>query len=63
MAGLTSELTELTGRQPLPPLWALGYITSKYGYRTQNETIGTVDTLRQHGYPCLLYTSDAADEY
>ncbi len=51
MAGLTSELTELTGRQPLPPLWALGYITSKYGYRTQNETIGTVDTLRQHGYP------------
>ncbi|MDE6612279.1 MAG: DUF5110 domain-containing protein [Muribaculaceae bacterium] len=51
MAGLTSELTELTGRQPLPPLWALGYITSKYGYRTQDETIGTVDTLKQHGYP------------
>lgn len=51
MAELTEELTELTGRQPLPPLWALGYITSKYGYRTQAETEGTVDTLKQRGYP------------
>ena len=51
MADLTEQLTELTGRQPLPPLWSLGYITSKYGYRTQAETEGTVDTLRQAGYP------------
>lgn len=51
MAALTENLTELTGRQPLPPMWALGYITSKYGYRTQAETTGTIDTLKQHGYP------------
>ncbi|MDE5661588.1 MAG: DUF5110 domain-containing protein, partial [Muribaculaceae bacterium] len=51
MAELTHNLTALTGRQPMPPLWALGYITSKYGYRTQAETEGTVDTLRRHGYP------------
>lgn len=50
-AELTRNLTELTGRQPLPPMWALGYITSKYGYRTQAETEGTVDTLKQAGYP------------
>lgn len=50
-AELTQNLTELTGRQPLPPLWALGYITSKYGYRNQDETLGTVDTLKQAGYP------------
>ncbi|MCM1066734.1 MAG: DUF5110 domain-containing protein [Muribaculaceae bacterium] len=51
LADLTEELTELTGRQPLAPLWTLGYITSKYGYRTQAETEGTIDTLKQHGYP------------
>ena len=50
-AELTEALTELTGRQPLPPLWALGYITSKYGYRTQAETVGAVDTLKTAGYP------------
>lgn len=51
LAGVTEQLTALTGRQPLPPLWALGYITSKYGYRTQQETLGVVDTLKSLGYP------------
>lgn len=51
LADLTSKLTALTGRQPLPPMWALGYITSKYGYRTQAETVGVVDTLKRQGYP------------
>lgn len=50
-ARLTENLTTLTGRQPLPPLWSLGYITSKYGYRTQDETLGVVDTLKSAGYP------------
>lgn len=48
----TSELlSEVTGRQGLPPLWSLGYITSKYGYRTQDETLGVIDTLKREGYP------------
>ena len=51
LADLVSGYTELTGRQPLPPLWALGYITSKYGYHTQDETLGVVDTLKTRGYP------------
>lgn len=51
LASLTTSLTELTGRQELPPFWAMGYITSKYGYRTQNETEGAIDTLRAEGYP------------
>lgn len=51
MAEALSEFTELTGRQPLPPLWALGYITSKYGYHTQDETLGVIDTLKTRGYP------------
>lgn len=51
LASLTESLTYLTGRQDLPPLWSLGYITSKYGYHTQDETIGAVDTLKTLGYP------------
>ncbi|MDE5811965.1 MAG: hypothetical protein K2H61_06670 [Muribaculaceae bacterium] len=41
----------LTGFQPLPPLWTLGYITSKYGYKTADETLRTVERLQQAGYP------------
>lgn len=51
LADVTERLTHLTGRQPLPPLWTLGYITSRYGYRTQAETLGVVDTLKRAGYP------------
>lgn len=48
---LTSLYTELTGRQPLPPLWTLGYVTSKYGYKTQEETEQVVKRLKESGYP------------
>lgn len=51
LESLVSRLTEITGRQELPPLWSLGYITSKYGYRTEDETRGVVDTLKLAGYP------------
>ena len=51
MKSAVSNYTRLTGRQPLPPIWALGYITSKYGYRTQQEALGAVDSLRRRGYP------------
>lgn len=51
LAGATEAFTGLTGRQPLPPLWTLGYITSKYGYHNRKEAEGAIDTLRSHGYP------------
>ncbi|MDE6007419.1 MAG: DUF5110 domain-containing protein [Muribaculaceae bacterium] len=51
LPGVTSRFTELTGRQQLPPFWALGYITSKYGYHTQDEALGVIDTLRRNDYP------------
>lgn len=51
LADVTASLSQLTGRQDLPPLWSLGYITSKYGYRTQQETTGVIDTLKRQGYP------------
>lgn len=49
--GTTSNYTLLTGRQDLPPFWTLGYITSKYGYHTQQEALGVIDTLRNHNIP------------
>ncbi len=51
LAGATESFTELTGRQPLPPFWTLGYITSKYGYHNQNEAYGAIDSLKQRDYP------------
>lgn len=51
LADLTQSLTQLTGRQPLPPLWAMGYINSKYGYKSPAETLAAVDSLKALGYP------------
>ncbi len=51
LAGVVSKFTALTGRQELPPFWALGYITSKYGYKTAAETEGVIDTLKLNNYP------------
>ena len=51
LEGATSRYTELTGRQQLPPFWALGYITSKYGYHNEKEALGAIDSLRTRGYP------------
>ena len=48
---VVKNFTWLTGRQELPPLWTLGYITSKYGYHDQRESEGVVDTLKREGYP------------
>lgn len=51
LAETVTRFTSLVGRQELPPLWSLGYITSKYGYKTAKETTGVIDTLKMKGYP------------
>lgn len=51
IADIVTELSSLTGRQPLPPLWSLGYITSKYGYHNEKETVGAIDSLKRRGFP------------
>lgn len=48
---LPEQVTAVTGRQPLPPLWSLGYITSKYGYKTTEEVDSVVGALKKGGYP------------
>ena len=39
---LLRNYTELTGRQPLPPLWAFGNFASRFGYRSQEEVERTI---------------------
>lgn len=41
----------LTGYQELPPLWTLGFIQSKYGYRNEEEARYAVNSLKNSGYP------------
>ena len=51
LENVTANYTLLTGRQSLPPFWALGYITSRYGYHNEQEALGAIDSLRREGYP------------
>ena len=37
----------LTGHQPLPPFWALGYITSRYGYHSADEAANTISRIKK----------------
>jgi oligosaccharide 4-alpha-D-glucosyltransferase len=51
----TSELlkyyTDLTGRQPLPPLWSLGFLQSRFGYHSSAEARAVVTAFRQEHIP------------
>ncbi len=43
--------TDLTGRAPLPPLWALGYQQSRYSYMSADEVRGIAKHLRDDKMP------------
>ena len=48
---LTDQYTRLTGRQPLPPRWAFGNFSSRFGYHSQNEVLSTVDRFFKDSIP------------
>jgi oligosaccharide 4-alpha-D-glucosyltransferase len=48
---ILKEYTRLTGTQPLPPRWALGYIQSRFGYKSQREVMDIVSKTREAGFP------------
>jgi oligosaccharide 4-alpha-D-glucosyltransferase len=48
---ILNRYTALTGRQPLPPRWALGLIQSRFGYRSQAETENVAARMRREGFP------------
>lgn len=46
-----ANYTMLTGRQPLPPYWALGYITSRYGYHSESEANDIINGIKNADIP------------
>ena len=55
---LLTRFTELTGKAPMPPRWALGYQQSKWGYRTQAEMRRIFKLFQQHDLPLSVLTLD-----
>lgn len=50
-ADLVSNFVDMTGKQPLPPRWALGNYASRFGYKTQKQTLDTIDTFLTEDFP------------
>lgn len=48
---LIDNYTDLTGKQPLLPRWALGNFSSRFGYHSQNEVEATVQKFRDEEIP------------
>lgn len=48
---ITSNYTSLTGKQPLPPRWAFGNFSSRFGYHTQEEVERTIQKFEESKIP------------
>ena len=48
---MLNHYTDLTGKQPLPPRWALGNFSSRFGYHSQAETEHTVAKFKEDRIP------------
>lgn len=48
---LVKNLTDVTGRQPLPPRWAFGNYASRFGYRSEQEVRDVVRRFRREKIP------------
>jgi alpha-glucosidase len=51
-AAVLERYTELTGRTPMPPLWALGNQQSRWGYETADDVRAIAREFRSRGIPC-----------
>ncbi|HSJ57956.1 MAG TPA: TIM-barrel domain-containing protein, partial [Anaerolineae bacterium] len=52
MADVLARYTQLTGRMPLPPLWALGYHQSRWSYYPEAEVRAIAVEFRTRQIPC-----------
>jgi alpha-D-xyloside xylohydrolase len=55
---LVSSYRQLTGKAPMYPKWAFGYIQSKQKYNTQNEIVSVVKGFRDRKFPLDLIVQD-----
>ena len=47
----SDNYTELTGRQPMPPRWAFGNFSSRFGYHSQKEVEKTIRKFEESKIP------------
>ncbi len=52
VADVLARYTELTGRMPLPPLWALGYHQCRWSYFPEGKVRAIAAEFRQRRIPC-----------
>jgi alpha-D-xyloside xylohydrolase len=55
---LVSSYRQLTGKAPMYPKWAYGYIQSKQKYNTQDEIVSIVKEFREKKFPLDLIVQD-----
>ncbi|MCL4120091.1 UNVERIFIED_CONTAM: hypothetical protein GTU68_061929 [Idotea baltica] len=48
---MIDNYTDLTGKQPMPPRWALGNFSSRFGYHSQKEVKATIDKFKEEKIP------------
>ena len=48
---LLEDFTRLTGKQALPPIWALGNFASRFGYRSAREVLEIVEKYEKENVP------------
>jgi alpha-glucosidase len=58
VADIITSYTWLTGRMPMPPLWALGYQQNRYSYYPEAEVMRVAHALREKRIPADGITLD-----
>jgi alpha-glucosidase len=58
LAEVTRKLQRLVGVTPLPPLWALGYHQSRWGYGGHDDLMELDRQFNQHQIPCDSFWLD-----
>ncbi len=48
---IIDNYTNLTGKQPMLPRWALGNFSSRFGYHSQQEVEGTINEFKKENIP------------
>ncbi|MBC7460068.1 MAG: hypothetical protein H7287_01765, partial [Thermoleophilia bacterium] len=65
IATLAHEFQLLTGRQPLPPAWALGFLQSRFGYENFDHVHRTIDRFETEQLPlhAIVYDVQWVEEH
>jgi len=48
---LINNYVDITGKQPLPPRWSFGNFASRFGYKSQQQVMDTVNQFNNEDFP------------